>query len=168
MPRFGRSKNPINSSKHVVDVEGGLTNTRSITPIVTAVGAPSTPMVPTEVMVGATINAFFISFFIIGGTGAPVNGSQNWYIIKTHQAQAQSNFPDPGETGTSLIRNQIIHEEKGLVGSGDGTAMAFKGVIVVPRGMRRVREGDTWFIVAKNNGTDDAQFCLKTIYKSFR
>ncbi len=125
-------------------------------------------MTPSEVMVGAKINGFFISYFLIGGTGAPVGGSQNWYIAQRHSEQSNASFPDPGETGTSLLRNQIIHEEKGLVGSGDGTAMAFKGVIVVPRGMRRMREGDDWLLVAKNNSTDSVNFCLKSIYKSFR
>ncbi len=108
----------------------------------------------------------FISVFVIGATGAPLNGPIDWYIAKEHAGQ--TNLPTPGQTGTSTVRNQIIHEEKGLAGSGDGTAMAFKGVVVIPRGMRRFREGDSWRLILRSeDATNDASFCVKAIYKSF-
>ncbi len=121
---------------------------------------------PGDIRVGAHINAFFLSIFIIGATGAPIGGSINWYLWKSHEGQTGVT---PGLTGTSKIRNQIIHEEKGLAGSGDGTAMAFKGVIVIPKSMRRMREGDSWEIKLALNAvaSGDATFCLKAIYKSF-
>ncbi len=122
---------------------------------------------PGDIRVGGKVNGFFISLFVIGATGAPLNGSINWYIIKTHEGQTAIT-PQPGQTGVSKIRNQIFHEEKGLAGSGDGTPMAFKGVIAVPRGMRRMREGDQFSIVLNSqDATNDATFCLKAIYKSF-
>ncbi len=160
---------PVNSIKHVVDVVGTSTGAAiSTSPIADAVVTRSVPFQPQEVVIGRKINAFFVSAFFIGDTGQPVSGSVNWYIAKLHSGQSAST-PQPGATGTSELRNQIIHEEKGLVGSGDGTAMAFKGVIVVPRGMRRMREGDSWVFVNRMQGgtQDDTQFCLKTIYKSF-
>ncbi len=167
MARFSRLGNVIKSTKHIIDSEGGLTNVVSVTNLARGVNAKAATLNPVEVEVGEKINAFFISYFLIGQTGAPVGGSQNWYLARQHSDQANSAFPDPGETGTSNLRNQIIHEEKGLIGSGDGTAMAFKGVIVIPRGMRRMRQGDNWNLVSKNNGTDGVQFCIKCIYKSF-
>ncbi len=121
---------------------------------------------PTEVLIGEKINGFFISVFIIGTTGAPVTGSINWYIIKLHTAQTGP--PNAGGTGVSTLRNQIFHEEKGLAGSGDGTPMAFKGVIAVPKMMRRMRQGDSFEIVIRlNDAAQSAGFCLKAIYKSF-
>ncbi len=101
-----------------------------------------------------------------GGAGQG-SGSLDWYIWKEHAGQGAAPA-DPGSTGTSELRNQIIHEEKGLAGSGDGTPMAFKGVIMVPRGMRRMREGDVWNIRLKNNSaTGDVNICTKAIYKSY-
>ncbi len=121
---------------------------------------------PTEVGIGDKINGFFLSIFIIGSSGAPITGSINWYIIKLHTAQTGP--PNPGATGVSTLRNQIFHEEKGLAGSGDGTPMAFKGVIAVPRSMRRMRQGDSFEVVIRLNDADQsAGFCLKAIYKSF-
>ncbi len=165
MPRFGRSLSPINSVKHIVDTEGTLLpSANSLVPLATAVLNTGATFVVGDVRVGGKVNGIFLSVFAIGETGAPVSGAVNWYIAKIHSGQTS---PQPGITGTSELRNQIIHEEKGLVGSGDGTAMAFKGVIVIPRGMRRMREGDRIVWVGRMTGTDNAQFCLKAIYKSF-
>ncbi len=163
---FRRRSSPINSLKHVIDSEGALTATKSVSVIAQQTAVRSDPFNPVQVLTGERINAFFITIFIKGSSGTTVNGSQNWYIMKQHAGQAAV-VPDPGSTGTSNIRNQIFHEEKGLVGSGDGTAMAFKGVIVVPKGMRRIRDGDIFQLVLLNNGTDAAEFCIKAIYKSF-
>ncbi len=151
-----------------MDTEGGLTDAKSTLAVVDAVKQGSI-VNPQDVEYGRKVNAFFITIFVIGSTGAPVVGSVNWYLAKAHSGQSQTaDFPDPLSVGLSPVRNQIIHQEKGLVGSGDGTAMAFKGVIVVPRGMRRMREGDSWFISIKvNSATDPAQFCYRAIYKSF-
>ncbi len=159
---------PVNSIKHIIDAEGALTGARSDIPIVTAVDQNPVPFDPSKVLFGRKINAFFVSIFFIGATGAPLTGSLNWYIAKRHAGQTTGDFPGADATGSSQLRNQIIHQEKGLAGSGDGTAMAFKGVIVVPRGIRRMREGDEWFFSLKNNdGAVNATFCVRAIFKSF-
>ncbi len=131
--RFNRTV--IQSFKHVIDAEGGLTDVKSNIPIYAGVINKTVPLVLTDVQVGAKVTSFFLSIFIIGITGAPVSGAQDWYVIKIRAGQGTGQLPDPGSTGLSPFRNQIIHEEKGLVGSGDGTAMAFKGVIKIPPGM---------------------------------
>ncbi len=170
MPYRRRSSlHPVNSIKHVLDSEGQLA-TGGVSATALAVAVPNvdtTTFKVGDVRVGSTINAFFITVFVIGATGAPLNGSINWFLFKFHEGQGGS-VPIPGQTGTSKIRNQIIHEEKGLAGSGDGTAMAFKGVIVVPKSMRRMREGDQWQINLNSlDATNNAQFCIKAIFKSF-
>ncbi len=164
--RRGRATSPINSIKHIVDSTGGLTSSTSDNVIAKAVVTLTDPFDPTEVRVGGTINGFFIIVNIIGSTGAPVSGAVDWFIMKSHTGQFSS-IPNPGVTGISGLRNQIIHEEKGVPGSGDGTPHVFKGVIVVPKGMRRMREGDEWRIDLKMFGTDTGTFCVKAIYKSY-
>ncbi len=119
-------------------------------------------------MFGSRVSSFYLSIFVIGSTGAPIDGSINWYIAKQRSGQDAADFPTPSATGTSTVRNQIIHEEKGLSGSGDGTPMAFKGVIRIPRGMQRLREGDKMFLRLRINGTIPATFCIKIIYKSYQ
>ncbi len=158
------------SIKHVVDSEGALSGaTNSTNVIANAVNAYADPRNPTEVLTGSTVNAFFLSIFIIGATGSGNTGSINWYIAKRREGQISPDvFPNAGATGVSNVRNQIFHEEKGLSGSIDGTPMAFKGVVVVPRGMRRMREGDDFVVRLRGtDGVTDYNFCVKAIYKSF-
>ncbi len=168
VPRFNRARSPINSIKHIIDTEGVLAGGAvSDNKIANAVPNVGTSFVPGDIRVGGTINGFFISVFVIGATGAGAVGSLNWFLIKIHTGQVAI-MPVPGNTGVSELRNQIIHEEKGLSGSIDGTPMAFKGVIVVPKGMRRMRAGDEWFIrLQSQDATNNAQFCIKAIYKSY-
>ncbi len=161
---------PVNRVKHILDSEGVLTGGANSTNVL-AVTVPvaSSPFKPGDIPLGSTINGMFLSVFVIGATGAPINGSINWYIAKTRAGQSTSaDFPGAGNTGVSEVRNQIFHEEKGLAGSGDGTAMAFKGVVAIPRGMRRFREGDSIFIkLQSQDATSDAQFCIKAIFNVY-
>ncbi len=168
--RRGSSIHPVNSIKHIIDSEGQLAGavTASVPLVVAVPNVDTTTFKPGDVRVGAKVNGIFLSIFIIGATGAPLNGAINWYIGKQHTSQTLTNEAVPGNTGVSKIRNQIFHEEKGLAGSGDGTPMAFKGVIAIPRGMRRMREDDQ-IVVALNSqdATNNATFCVKAIYKSY-
>ncbi len=165
--RRGSSINVVHSVKHIVDSEGALSaGATSTTPLLTVVNQRSVTFDPLEVNIGEKVNGIFLTIFVIGATGAPLNGSINWYIIKTHEGQVS--LPTPGITGASNLRNQIFHEEKGLAGSGDGTPMAFKGVIALPKSFRRMRQGDGILIILNSNdATNDATFCIKAIYKSF-
>jgi len=171
VPRFrrGSSLSPINSVKHIIDTEGAMSGAaQASVPLATTVESLSTPFNAGEVLLGSKINAFYITFFSIGATGSGQTGSINWILWKQHAGQSAVS-PNPSGAGDSEVRNQIIHQEKGLAGSADGTPMAFKGVIVVPRGMRRMRSGDIWFIRFVNtDGTNDVNFCVQSIYKSFR
>ncbi len=169
--RRSLSARPIQKIKHVIDSEGALAGAaNSVNVILQAVQATGSPFVPGDVKFSATVNAFFLSIFNIGATGSGQDGSINWYIAKAHAFQdATTDFPDPGNTGSSALRNQIFHEEKGLAGSADGSPMVFKGVIVVPKGMRRIRQGDSFFIKLRStDATNNVNFCIKAIYNEFQ
>ncbi len=166
--RRSSSIHPVNSVKHIVDAEGQLAAaTASGIPIAVTVDALTTPFKPGDIRIGGKINGFYISVFMIGSGAGGQQGSLNWILYKEHAGQAAV-APTPSAAGTSEIRNQIIHQEKGLAGSEDGSPMIFKGVIAVPRGMRRMREGDSWFIRLLNtDATNNVNFCVQSIYKSF-
>jgi len=161
---------PVNSIKHVIDSEGVTTGgANSTTPIASAVVVQSAPFAPVEVVVGSYVRSFFLSIYIIGATGAGMVGTSNWFIAKSRSGQSSGSFPGAGQTGTSDLRNQIFHEEKGVPGSIDGAPMVFRGVVKVPRIYQRMREGDEFFIrIRTSDGTNDGQFCIKAIYKSYK
>ncbi len=172
MPRFSRgfAKRPINSIKHIEETEGVTAGDTDINiPILDGVGSPPDPFSPGKVMVGSRVSSIFLTVFIIGETGAPVTGSINWYLGCRRGGQDLADFPTPSVTGVSIVRNQIIHEEKGLSGSGDGTPMVFKGVILIPKTYQRIREGDAWFLRLRVTGaTNSVTFCQKAIFKSYQ
>ncbi len=171
VPFRRRSMGKLNTIKHIIDSDGGLTGgIKSVNVIANSVITRNATFNPNEVELGSHIYGFYISLFMIGASGSGVGPSQNWYIAKARAGQDPStDFPSPGSTGAAKLRSQIFHEEKGLVGSADGTPMAFKGVVVVPKGMQRVRDGDQIFIaINSSDAVNDANFCLKAIYKEFQ
>ncbi len=169
MVRFrGRGQRPIlHSIKHILDTEGELIqNTPATIDVATTVVNESATFTPGEVLLGSKVFGIFITIFIIGSTGAPVGASQNWLLGKL--MSGQTGLPAPSNVGVSPIRNQIYHQEKGLVGSGDGTAMAFKGVIKIPRGQQTMREGQKIQVRIENLDATNTAFCFRAIYKSWK
>ncbi len=166
--RMGSSIRPVNSIKHIIDAEGALSAaTASGVPLAVTVPTFSATFKPGDIRIGGKINGFYISVFMIGTGASGQQGSLNWILYKEHAGQAAI-APTPNNVGISEIRNQVIHQEKGLAGSEDGSPMIFKGVIAIPRGMRRMREGDTWFIRLLNtDAVNDVNFCVQSIFKSY-
>ncbi len=163
MARFNRSKRPIRSIKNIIDGEGNiLAATAAEQQIATTVNTYTGAV--TETTVGSSINAFYVSVFMLNDVDQAA-GSLNWYIAKRHAGQTFASFPSPGAVGGSTVRNQIFHMEKGLAGNiaDGGSTMVFKGVIKVPRGQQRMREGDIWFIAIEN--IQAGKFCIQAIYK---
>ncbi len=96
------------------------------------------------------------------GTSGSTSGVVNWYIWKNPGGQLTT--PDPTNTGVSDNRRWILHEEKGLFATQDGTPMVFKGVIKIPPRMRRIGDGDEIQVVIQTEN-DAAEFCVQAIYK---
>ncbi len=71
----------------------------------------------------------------------------------------------PGATGGAPNRKYILHEEKGIPGNANDGAypLTFKGVVKIPRGYRRMAEGDFFVLVLRGVGISNA--CVKCIYK---
>ncbi len=125
---------------------------------------------------GATVNGFYFSFFAIaeGGEVASEVPLVDWYLIKNPGGAFgttfdATNLPTPGATGSHANKRHIIHTEKGLAGGGDastaGVPMIFKGVIRIPRGMRRIAQGDLLQLCVRANF--NTKVCAQAIYKHY-
>jgi len=101
--------------------------------------------------------------FVLGAGGAD-SGLVDWFLIKRPASSLAP--PAPGATGVSPFRKFIIHEEKGIAATQDGTPMVFKGVIRIPKVYQRVGALDELEIHLESQFA--AQFCIKCIYKSYR
>jgi len=162
MARFRSAKRPINSVKNVVDSEGALVAaTTSTTDLVIGVRTLATTINPIQVPVGAVVNGIYLSIFILGSGGAD-SEIVNWYIAKNPNNSLT--LPAPGATGPSANRRWILHEEKGIYATQDGTPMVFKGVIKIPPRMRRIGDGDRISVLIRTT-LGVPNFCVKAIYK---
>jgi len=173
--RFRRGLNPVVSTKNVSELSSIIaagTNTVALS-IADAVDAPTLAQLD-EVERGCVINGFYFSCFFIaeGGEVAAEVPLVDWYIIKSPGGSFASTFdatnlPTPGSTGIHVNKRFIIHTEKGLAGGGDastaGVPMIFKGVIVIPKHMRRMNSGDQWIFAVRANFA--TKFCAQAIYK---
>ncbi len=127
-----------------------------------------------EVNTGSTISSFYMSCFFIAEKGDVASEVPlvDWYVIKDAAGAFGTTFdathlPTPGNTGAHANKRFILHTEKGLAGGGTaslaGVPMIFKGVIRIPKGMRRVAINDRFRFVARSNF--NTKFCSQFIYK---
>ncbi len=170
-------RRPIQSVKHVVDNSGilaAITDTVALN-VVSAV--PTYTLADTDgCPIGSTVNSFFLEIFFYteGGEIANEVPLVDWYALKDDGGNFggtfdSANLPTPGATGLHLNKRKIFHEEKGLAGGGDaslaGVPMVFKGVLSIPRGMRRIGQADIIKICARSNFA--TKFCVKAVYKHY-
>ncbi len=176
--RRSDSRRPIDSVKHIVETSGIIaagTNTVLLN-LATEVATYTVADID-GVPVGANVNSMFLSCFFIaeGGELATEVPLVDWYIIKNPGSTwgttfDATNLPTPGATGSHINKRHIFHTEKGLTGGGEvslaGIPMVFKGVISIPRHMRRFGSDDAITVCARANFA--TKFCFQAIYKHYK
>ncbi len=175
MPYFrrnrGNSLRPVNSLKHIVDVQGGVTaNTQAATALVIAQSNPVDTEADT-VTVGGKINGLFLNVQVINTTNVTLN---NMYMIVYKNPGNQiiaANIPNANAVGVSDFRKFVIHQEMAMLSDANDSIpiTLFKGVIKIPRHMQRMAIGDTIVVQLFTPGTgNESNFCIQSIYKEYR
>ncbi len=165
--RGNRLGNIINSVKNVIDGQGNIVATtdteQQILVAVDAFDASST----VEVATGSKIFGVFLTIYLYNNADQ-VAGSLDWYYGVRRGVTTFADMPSANQTGLSPLRNQILHNEKGLAGAigTGGPPMVFKGIIRIPRQYQRLREGDIHFISFRSSQA--GKFCIKAIYKWYK
>ncbi len=166
MARFRSSIRPVKAVKNIVDGTflGVGATVQTIVNLVDTVNDYTglTATVP----IGSTVNGVYLFVQMIDSGSTVTN--VDWYVYKRNGLAAAVTPVDPGSTGGNVIRKLILHEEKGIPGNAlDGAyPLTFKGVIKIPRGMRRFGEGDQLKLVMR--GTSAYNACVKCIYKFYQ
>ncbi len=168
MARF-RSRNylhPVNTKKHVIDVQGGLVaGTQDARIIADAVDAPVLATA-NQVIVGSTIKSFFLNVQVAAsGSGALANV----YLIVFKNPSNAMSLPNGNVVGTSDVKKIIFHQEMTMTEK-NTTAIArtlFKGVLKVPAHMQRMGQDDTLGVALFSPGVT-FDFCIQCIYKEIR
>ncbi len=161
------SLHPVNRIKHVVDVEGTVTNVKTSAPLVETTDTPVLANT-TEVITGAKVNGIYLHVEVSHTTGT---GRPNIYMLVYKNPGNNINIPDPSNVGANDNKRFVIHQEMIMMSGDAGNGLPrpiFNGVIVIPKGMRRFAPKDELQIVLITKGSVQADFCLQCHYKEFR
>jgi len=149
-----------------VDVQGGLVLAvqQTIT-LVETVDAPVLANVD-EVETGSTVNAFYLNVQVAASSTAAL---ANMYMAVVKNRGNNEIFPNINVLGLSDTKRNVIHEEM-IMTEKNTTAIPrtlFKGVIMIPRGMRRNAPDDEFQLLLFSPGVN-VDFCVQCIYKEYR
>ncbi len=161
---------PINRIKHVVDasatvgagVNGGAT-------IALATDTPTLGVV-SSVETGCKINGFYCRVEVASNEAIDLGAIPNVYLIIWKNTGGNLTAPAPNAVGANDNKRFVIHQEMTMIenkGQGSNARTLFNGVIVIPKGMRRMGPNDLWQALVLCPALDTAQ-CFQFHYKEFR
>ncbi len=156
---------PINSLKHVVDIQGGLTvGTQANNLLVDTVDTPvSTDSNTAQVRTGAVVKSIFLNVQIYATSTAAL---ANAYMVVMKSPGNNVATPDANSVGQLDTRKLVFHQEMVMMEK-NTTGLPrtmFKGVLKIPRHMQRMGVDDAVNIGLKTPGVT-ADFCIQCIYK---
>ncbi len=165
---------PVQSLKHVVDTNGGITGgTASVNDVVNTVESPVSS-VANNVANGSTIHGIYLRVEVIQKVAA--GGVDNIYMLVYKNPGNNVANPPVDSVGTADTRRFVVHQEMLMTGTVLTAASAipktlFKGFIAFPRSYKRNGYDDKWQVVIGHRSaeaTQQSNFCLQCIYKEFR
>ncbi len=161
---------PVNRIKHVVDNSSTLSaNTASAFTLALATDTP-TLAATTSVETGAKINGFYIRFEVASNEAIDLGAIPNFYFMVTKSVGGNLSFPNANAVGASDNKRYVIHQEMTMIenkGQGSNSRTVFNGVIVIPKGYRRMGPNDLWSVRTFSPALDVVQ-CMQAHYKEFR
>ncbi len=168
--RSGMALRPINRIKHVVDNSATLA-ANTVLPI-TIADATDTPTLAAtnSVETGSKINGFYIRVEAASNEAIDLGAIPNFYLIVTKNPGDNLATPDPSSVGADDNKKWVVHQEMTMLenkGQGSNARTIFNGVVVVPKGMRRMGPKDKWLVKVKCPALATA-VCLQCHYKEFR
>ncbi len=165
---------PVQSLKHVIDTNGGVSGGgQSVNDVANTVSNP-VDTTPNAVQVGSTINAIFLRVEVIQKVAA--GGVDNIYMYVYKNPSGNLATPAVDGVGATDKRRFVLHQEMVMTGTVLTAASAipktlFKGVVLLPRNLRRMGVDDKLQVVIGHRSgevTQQSNFCLQCIYKEFR
>ncbi len=161
---------PINRIKHVVD--SSATSAAAATFGAAIATATDTPTLgaTASVETGCKINGFYIRLEVASNEAIDLGAIPNVYFTLGKSPGGNITFPAPNAVGASDNKRFIVHQEMTMIenkGQGSNGRTLFNGVVVVPKGMRRMGPNDVWQISVLSPALDIV-VCLQVHYKEFR
>ncbi len=165
--RTNSSIRPVNRIKHVTDKQGATAlGVVDIQSIAVAVDNP-TQAVTAQVAIGSKINGIYLRVEVVntGVTGVLANA----YFMIVKNPGFNLTFPDPNVVGANDNKKYVMHQEMVMLNMTDNgnPRTLFNGVVVIPRGYRRMGPNDTIDVHIFSPGVE-LSFCTQAHYKEFR
>ncbi len=157
---------PINRIKHVVDQQFGLTLAVQSDQVLIETSDTPDLANPNEVETGSTVNGIYLNIEAYASTDAAL---ANIYIAIFKNPGGNLTPPAANAVGISDNKRYVIHQEMKMMEqsvSGNPRTL-FNGVIVLPRGYRRMGPNDTLLMSVLAPGVN-AFVCFQCHYKEFR
>ncbi len=174
MPYFRRTSRlrPINSIKHIVDLQGGVVpDSKTDNVLVSTVDNPDTT-VANQCQSGGRINSIFLNVQVVNAADATAVNNAYFIIYKNPGDNiAGASIPKANETGVSDFRKQIFHTEMAMLSDTNDSIpiTLFKGVLKIPRHMQRLGINDSIKLqLFTPIGGATLDFCIQCIYKVYR
>ncbi len=172
VPRFrsrrSDSRRPINRIKHVVDEQGAIAAAGITDFIITDATDTPTLAATTSVETGSTINSIYLVVEVTR-TGTTSDVLPNVYMMLFKNPGNNLTMPNPNVVGANDNKKYVFHQEmvmlQGFNASNPRTL--FKGVISIPRHMRRHGPDDTIRMRLLTPGVA-ISYCVQTHYKEYR
>ncbi len=166
----GMALRPVNRIKHVVD--SSSTNAAAAVGVHTLALATDTPTLGaiTSVETGSKINGFYIRFETASNEAIDLGAIPNTYFYVWKNSGGNLTRPAANSVGANDNKRFVIHQEMSMIenkGQGSNARTIFNGVVVVPKGMRRMGPNDLWEVVTVCPALNTAN-CMQAHYKEFR
>ncbi len=128
--------------------------------------ADANPTITNEVTVGSTINGIFISCEIASNSSGAL---PNAYFMIVKNPGGNLTFPNANVVGGDDNKRYVMHQEMVMLqqAANGNPRTLFKGVVVIPRGYRRMAIGDLIQIMIFTPGVN-IDVCIQSHYKEFR
>ncbi len=165
--RFSRnSLRPVNRIKHVIDTQASTTAGANLDIFLAVADDNPALATPTEVNTGATINGIYIHLETYAKTSAALS---NAYMFVFKNPGGNLTPPGVNTVGTNDNKRFVIHQEMVMLQHVDNSnpRTVFNGVVVIPKGYRRMAPNDTILVRVNSPGTNN-DWCLQAHYKEFR
>jgi len=174
MPRHYRRRSmairPVNRIKHVVDssatIAGGAVGSF---PIATATDTPTLANT-SSVETGSIINGFYLRLEAASDEAIDLGAIPNFYFYVWKNPGGNLTRPQANAVGASDDKRFVFHQEMTMIenkGRGSNPRTIFNGVIVVPKGYRRMGPNDVIEVVVICLQLNTA-VCEQVHYKEFR
>ncbi len=164
------SLRPIHRIKHIVDIQTAVPlNTQVENFLIVGKDAP---VITSEehVETGSKVNAIFLTVEAVASETS-TTATPNLYLAIYKNPGDQLTFPNANAMGGSTNKKHVIHQEMVMINALDGGSPrnVFKGVIGIPKGMRRFAVDDSLKFQLFIPSTGVAiNACAQCIYKEFR